>query len=83
MAVKDATFAHLRQNPANLKAQEIANYRKQMGGGWSIKIMTLGLFAGTAYFAYVLNTRKRMPWQHNEKVREKLRRVGIETKEGA
>lgn len=62
-------FAHLT-TPKNYKLEELQRYHKEVGsGGWSIKIMTLGLFAGTAYFTYILHSRKRLPWQHSEKVR--------------
>ena len=60
-------FAHLR-TPA-MPPSGMVHYNQQMGGGWSIKLMTFGLFVGTGWFAYQLHERGRLPWQHNEKVR--------------
>ena len=54
--------------------EELQRYQQQVGGGgWTIKIMTFGLFGATAYFTYILHSRKRLPWQHNEKVSPRRR----------
>lgn len=54
----------------NIKQNEIQRYQAEVGsGGWSIKIMTLGLIVGTAWFAHILQERGRLPWQHNDRVR--------------
>lgn len=51
------------------KMNEIARYKAEVGsGGWSIKLMTLGLMAGTVWFAYTLEARGRLPWQHSPRV---------------
>jgi hypothetical protein len=43
---------------------ELNRYRTTMGGGLSIKFMTVGLVASTVWFAYALHERGRLPWQH-------------------
>ena len=69
----DPKWAHLT-TPKNYKLEELQRYQQQVGGGgWTIKIMTFGLFGATAYFTYILHSRKRLPWQHNEKVSPRRR----------
>ena len=69
----DPKWAHLT-TPKNYKLEELQRYQQQVGGGgWTIKIMTFGLFGATAYFTYILHSRKRLPWQHNEKVSPRCR----------
>ena len=69
----DPKWAHLT-TPKNYKLEELQRYQHQVGGGgWTIKIMTFGLFGATAYFTYILHSRKRLPWQHNEKVSPRRR----------
>ena len=69
-----AQSAHFRMVGPS-KATEVARYKATVGtGGVTIKLMTLGLMAGTGWFAMKLHERGRMPWQHNEAVMELLKR---------
>jgi len=81
MSSSSKSFAHLTTRK-NVNMEEIERYQKEVGsGGWSIKLMTLGLVFGTGWFGYQLQARGRLPWQHSDKVRERLEGFGIKTSE--
>ena len=69
----DADFAHLLKRPptdvdfAHMRKPEKNPYIQAPQGGGSIKVMTLALLVGTAYFAYVLHSKGDFAWQRGYK----------------
>lgn len=43
-------------------------YQAQQPGGLPIKVMTLGLFGITAYYAYLLHEKRAYAWQQGHKL---------------